>query len=211
MQYNELRVGQELTLCNAYGLFSSNIGLDNHIATNNMVVIDNYNRGKTFEVSAIDPSGTHTWKAFIGYDTFSLKFYDTNGRKRDMIFTSTEAKFFKVVEPKPEVKCEETLDIGCVFDVAYKAPSRSQHYVLAKLMEEAGEIARAVNQPERVDEAVSGEAADIIITVLDLLYLNMQSDAKFSHLSNSEICCIAVETLNKQLKKKTTKWASKIL
>lgn len=45
---------------------------------------------------------------------------------------------------------------------------RDKHTVFGKLAEETGEVAKAIYQPERCDEPVSGELADVIITAVDL-------------------------------------------
>lgn len=124
--------------------------------------------------------------------------------------------FFKVdktadIIAEPTLMCEEAIDITPILDVATAAPERSEHFVLAKLQEESGELARAINQPERVDEAVSGEVADVILTVVDLLYLNLQNDPRFANVHPSDLRCITVDLINKQIAKKTSKWASAVL
>lgn len=136
-------------------------------------------------------------------------------------FTSDElVQFFKYLEKKPEsapveseptLKCEELIDITPILDVATAAPERTEHFVLAKLQEESGELARAVNQPDRVDEAVSGEVADVILTVVDLLFLNLQNDPRFANVHPSDLRCITVDLINEQIAKKTAKWAKAVL
>lgn len=108
------------------------------------------------------------------------------------------------------VHCESILDIEPVMNVCAKAPARTEGFVMMKLMEEVGEFAKAVNQPERCDERPSGEAADVINCVLDELWLNFRNDPQFDEVNDTDLRCIVIDTLNKQLQKKTSKWANQV-
>ena len=44
------------------------------------------------------------------------------------------------------------------FNTSMAVPARSMGFVMGKLMEEVGEFAKSLNQPERCDERPVGEA-----------------------------------------------------
>lgn len=90
-----------------------------------------------------------------------------------------------------------------VFEIARKAPFRNKYQVLAKLMEEVGELAEEINisqgfiqKPEGKD-GVIGEAIDVIQCALDIIWLHTPS--------------ITEEEVLELLSKKNTKWESKFM
>lgn len=52
-----------------------------------------------------------------------------------------------------------------------KIPPRTMQYVSMMIDEEMGELARAINRPERCDESALSELCDVIISVYDLMWL----------------------------------------
>lgn len=87
-----------------------------------------------------------------------------------------------------------------VFSVASVAPPRHPYAVLAKLQEEVGELAQEVNieagflNKEPGKDGVIGEAVDVIIAALDMVYLAKPD--------------ITEEELNSIISKKVDKWKS---
>lgn len=70
--------------------------------------------------------------------------------------------------------------------------------VVLKLNEEIGELATAINIPEKCDEDYTGETADSIVVLIDL-YLTLKAG---ENVSTSE----AIKELNSRISKKITKW-----
>lgn len=103
------------------------------------------------------------------------------------------------------------LNVSPVLQISCLAPERTEHFVLGKLTEEIGEFARAVNQPERCDEPLVGEAADIMICVMDALFLNYRNDPAYSSITDADVARIVVDDLNKTVFNKAGKWAGKVL
>lgn len=65
-----------------------------------------------------------------------------------------------------------TLNLSKLVHTSLFAKPRTVDYVFRKLVEECGEVSKALNQPERCDEPVKAEVADLAIAALDLLLLN---------------------------------------
>lgn len=68
---------------------------------------------------------------------------------------------------------------------------KSAEYIALKAVEEMGEVARALINPERCDEPISAEIADTIITLIDL-HNKIYGDKSMQLLQQ--------DTLNKLLK-----------
>lgn len=90
-----------------------------------------------------------------------------------------------------------------IIDTAYTfgdPAARDADFVFKKLVEETGEYARAVNQPERCDEPFYSEAADVVITLIDHLLVE---------------CCKqgldAQVLLNQAVDKKLERWRQRML
>lgn len=60
------------------------------------------------------------------------------------------------------------MGIDRVFDVSFKNTKANVPFVFGKLVEETGELARALNQPERCDEPAINEVIDIINVSVDM-------------------------------------------
>ena len=61
--------------------------------------------------------------------------------------------------------------IDRVLSSSVRAQARSVDSVFKNLVEEVGELSRALNRPWRCDEPAIGEVADIINCVVDLVYM----------------------------------------
>ena len=85
----------------------------------------------------------------------------------------------KTLEKISELSKQSTTDLSFVFH---------------KMVEEMGEISKAVNQPDRADEPAVSEVADMIIAALD-----------FAIKSG-----VTAEEFDKLLQKKLNKWESQI-
>lgn len=88
-----------------------------------------------------------------------------------------------------------------VFEISKKAPHRNSYQVLAKLMEEVGELAEEVNikkgfiKKEPGKDGIKGEAIDVIQCALDIIFIN---DIE-----------VTEEELESIMKSKLTKWSKK--
>lgn len=100
------------------------------------------------------------------------------------------------------------IDMTSSFNASMAVPARSMGFVLGKLMEEVGEFAKSLNQPERCDERPVGEAADIMNCVCDMLYLQYKED--YPELSETQIVDLIKTELNFQLNLKAEKWMMKV-
>lgn len=84
-----------------------------------------------------------------------------------------------------------------VFAVAAIAPARTRYEVLSKMMEEVGELAQEVGIAEGYQsrepgkDGIIGEAVDVIITALDLIYVSNPDIARMD----------IIDILNKKLNK----------
>ena len=77
---------------------------------------------------------------------------------------------------------------------------RTSQKVFMKVVEEIGEIAMALNKPDKVDEPLVNEVADAIIALIDLVYINnFENDVDLP-------ACKAAEDLVAAVEKKTKKW-----
>lgn len=65
-----------------------------------------------------------------------------------------------------------TLNLTNFVHTSLFANPRTIDYVFRKVVEECGEVSKALNQPERCDEPVKSEIADLVISALDLLLRN---------------------------------------
>lgn len=83
------------------------------------------------------------------------------------------------------------LNLDDVMKISQQSPTDCD-FVFCKLVEEMGELARAINQPERCDEPAVGEMADILNSLLDLYQKMYGPD---------------LTLLQKHLDKKNVKWA----
>ena len=90
--------------------------------------------------------------------------------------------------------------ISTVFEVAKVAPARHPYPVLAKLQEEVGELATEVNistgflnKPAGKD-GINGEAVDVIITALDMIFIDNPN--------------VTEEEILELVQKKVNKWKS---
>ncbi|UOX40397.1 MazG-like pyrophosphatase [Aeromonas phage GomatiRiver_11] len=122
--------------------------------------------------------------------------------------TPTDFKIAKdvnqfMVEVVPSAK----IDLTSSFTASITVPDRSMGFVLGKLIEEVGEFAKSLNQPERCDERPVGEAADVINCVVDLLYLQYKAD--HPELPETQIVDMIKNELNEQLDVKSAKWVKK--
>lgn len=61
--------------------------------------------------------------------------------------------------------------IDRVLSSSVRAQARSVDSVFKNLVEEVGELSRALNRPWRCDEPAIGEVADVINCVVDLVYM----------------------------------------
>lgn len=99
------------------------------------------------------------------------------------------------------------IDMTSSFNASMAVPPRSMGFVMGKLMEEVGEFAKSLNQPERCDERPVGEAADIMNCICDMLYLQYKED--YPELSETQIVDLIKTELNFQLNLKAEKWMMK--
>lgn len=91
-----------------------------------------------------------------------------------------------------------------VFNVSRAVKPRSKYEVLATLMEEVGELSTEVAIDEgyslkKSEEGILGEGADVIICVLDLIWLDSEN------VTDDKIEEMLMETL----KLKLAKWLNK--
>jgi NTP pyrophosphatase (non-canonical NTP hydrolase) len=78
--------------------------------------------------------------------------------------------------------------------------NRTIEQVFYHLVEEVGEVATAINRPEKVTELPQSEIADVIVAAIDLLYLvQKQQDPS---INNDSI----VNELNRVVDLKLLKW-----
>ncbi|AAQ81330.1 hypothetical protein 44RRORF011c [Aeromonas phage 44RR2.8t] len=106
-----------------------------------------------------------------------------------------------------EVIKNVSIDLSSTFTASAVVPTRNMGFVMGKLVEEVGEFAKSINQPERCDERPVGEAADVINCVMDMLYLQYSEDNP--GLGKSQIVDLIVKELNLQLNMKAEKWVEK--
>lgn len=89
-----------------------------------------------------------------------------------------------------------------VFEVSKIVLPRTKHEVLAALMEEVGELATELNIQQgysskpRGEDGVIGEAIDVIVCALDIIYLEYPS--------------MSEELFLKMMKPKLEKWKKKL-
>lgn len=120
--------------------------------------------------------------------------YDTTTKQIIWVCTATDL----VEEDQPS---QHTLDITKLVHTSLYANPRTPDYVFRKLVEESGEIAKALNQPERCYEPVKVEIADLIISALDLLLVHeIQEDPS---LTVSDVLYDFQEIVNTKI----SKWA----
>lgn len=101
-----------------------------------------------------------------------------------------------------EQPSQHTLDITKLVHTSLFAKPRTPDYVFRKLVEESGEIAKALNQPERCYEPVKVEIADLVIAALDLLLVHeIQEEPS---LTVNDILYDFQEILNSKI----SKWAT---
>ena len=103
---------------------------------------------------------------------------------------------------------KSSIDLTSTFTASLIVPDREIGFVMGKLMEEVGEFAKSINQPERCDERPVGKAADVINCVCDMLYLQYSID--YPELSKTQIVDLITEELNIQLDTKSAKWIDKV-
>lgn len=132
-------------------------------------------------------------------------------RKIDGIYHAITPMDFRIAEDAnqffDEVITTAKIDLASTFTASITVPDRDMGFVLGKLMEEVGEFAKSINQPDRCDERPVGEAADVINCVCDMLYLQYSKD--YPELSKNEIVDLITKELNLQLDMKSAKWVEK--
>lgn len=141
----------------------------------------------TLEVLGIEHNGC--WKTnakFLGYHIG--------------IPVEEQKYFIRVVD-------DQLINLASTFEASTTVPSRTMGFVMGKLMEEVGEFAKSLNQPDRCDERPVGEAADVINCVVDMLYLQYSTD--YPELDNAQIVDLITKELNTQLDMKAEKWVEK--
>lgn len=89
-----------------------------------------------------------------------------------------------------------TLNLNYTMEAAVLSPPRHMGNVFMMLAEEVGEVATAINRPEKAPEPLLGELADVINCVLDLYYL--------------EYGTTDLTMLDEAIKAKTGKWRRKV-
>lgn len=109
---------------------------------------------------------------------------------------------YEVISIEDKENKKDILDI--ILETSLKVQDRTEGYVLRKLNEEVGEVGEALlalAKGEPTDEELSGEIADVIITVVDLLYV---------HYSDIGMSSSGVKTIiEKAVERKTKKWVEK--
>lgn len=78
--------------------------------------------------------------------------------------------------------------------------------VYMALAEEMGEVTKCLTKPGEVDEHISGELSDLIITAIDLLYVYNRDIGGHSPKDAAQI---TASQLGKQIPLKTDKWVKK--
>lgn len=107
-------------------------------------------------------------------DDYVALHYDITSNQ--IIWVYATAEFEEDEQPS-----QHTLDISKLVHTSLFANPRTPDYVFRKLVEESGEIAKALNQPERCYEPVKVEIADLVISALDLLLVHeIQEDPTLS-------------------------------
>lgn len=61
--------------------------------------------------------------------------------------------------------------ISQIYESSKKVPTRTLEFVHLMIDEELGELARAINRPERCDEPAFNEACDLMICIADMMWL----------------------------------------
>lgn len=84
-----------------------------------------------------------------------------------------------------------SLDLSYMAESSEIVPPRHNATVFMHLVEEVGEVSVCINRPEKADESLAGELADVMNCALDLYVLNYGSD---------------MTLLNEQINKKCAKW-----
>lgn len=97
-------------------------------------------------------------------DAVALQYDTTTGQ---IIWVCADTELVEEDQPS-----QHTLDITKLVHTSLYANPRTPDYVFRKLVEESGEIAKALNQPERCYEPVKVEIADLVISALDLLLVH---------------------------------------
>ncbi len=109
---------------------------------------------------------------------------------------------YEVISIEDKQNKKDILDI--ILETSLKVQDRTEGYVLRKLNEEVGEVGEALlalAKHESTDEPLSGEIADVIISVVDLLYV---------HYSEIGMSPASVKTLIEEaVERKTLKWIEK--
>ncbi|QBX32695.1 hypothetical protein Asfd1_69 [Aeromonas phage Asfd_1] len=132
-------------------------------------------------------------------------------RKIDGIYYAMTPLQFSIAKDNnsffAEVVKEVKIDLTSTFSASATVPDRDMGFVMGKLMEEVGEFAKSINQPDRCDERPVGEAADVINCVCDMLYLQYKKD--YPELGEAQIVDLIKTELDFQLNMKSEKWMSK--
>lgn len=109
---------------------------------------------------------------------------------------------YEVIAIEDKNNKKDILDV--ILETSLKVQDRTEGYVLRKLNKEVGEVGEALlalAKYQSTDEPLSGEIADVIITVVDLLYV---------HYSEIGMSSSSVKTLIEEgVKRKTEKWIKK--
>lgn len=145
-------------------------------------------RADTLEVLSIEADGS--WKTnekFLGFH----------------IGIPPEEQHYFEVKRMTEVN----IDLTGTFVASVIVPDREIGFVMGKLMEEVGEFAKSINQPERCDEEPLGEAADVINCVCDMLFLHYRKVNP--GMSESKLVKFITESLTDHLDVKAAKWIDK--
>lgn len=93
--------------------------------------------------------------------------------------------------------------INSILDVSFSSSvssSRTVNSVFYHLVEEVGEVATAINRPEKVTEPPQSEIADVIVAAIDLLYLVKKEQNP--NVTKHEI----INELNRTVDNKLLKW-----
>lgn len=91
-----------------------------------------------------------------------------------------------------------------IYKISDSIKKHKQSFVLLKCVEEMGEVAKAINQPHRVDEPAETEIADLIISAIDLHYVRQKkADPDISHTN-------ALSLLMQDVCTKLEKWEAKV-
>lgn len=83
---------------------------------------------------------------------------------------------------------------------------RTCHSVLGKMVEEIGEVSKALNQPHRCDEELPSEVADLMIAAIDLVYVYYRDNPHYDYIPRDQLKqCVQMRIMN-DMSKKSFKW-----